>query len=125
MTVCAVFSVMLNYILIRFLGWNGAIVATNVSFILAGSTLLIVGEKKFPIPIEWRRLGIAVGLFLAIIILNLALLAVNNSNYYWISIITICVMGCIFHFGSFYNEQEKLLLRNMGEKVKTIFTWIS
>lgn len=125
MAVCAIFSVMLNYTLTQFLGWYGAIIATNVSFILAGLTLLIVGEKKFPIPIEWRRLGIAVGLFLAIIILNLALLAVNNSDYYWISIITICVIGCIFHFGSFYNEQEKLLLKNVGEKVKTIFTWIS
>jgi len=125
MTVCAIFSVMLNYVLIRFLNRYGAIIATNVSFVLAGSILLIVGEKKFPIPIERRRLGIAVGLFLAVIILNLALLTVNNSNYYWISIITICVMGCIFHFGSFYNEQEKLLLRNAGEKVKTIFTWIS
>jgi O-antigen/teichoic acid export membrane protein len=120
MTVCALFSVTLNYVLIRFLGWYGAIIATNVSFILVGSILLIVGEKRFPIPIEWRRLGVAVGLFLAVIILNLVLLTVNNSNYYWISIMTICAMGCILHFGSFYDEREKLLLRNVVEKVKTI-----
>lgn len=125
MTVCAIFSVILNYVLIRFLNRYGAIIATNASFVLAASILLIVGEKKFPIPIEWRRVSIAAGLFPAVIILNLALLTISNSNYYLISIITICVLACLFHFGSFYNEQEKLLLRNAGEKVKTIFPGIS
>lgn len=120
MTVCAIFSVMLNYVLIQFLSWYGAIIATNVSFILAGSILLIVGVNKFPIPIEWRRLGVAIGLFLAVIMVNLTLLTVDNSNYYWISIAAICAMGCILHFGSFYDEREKLLFRNVVAKVKTI-----
>ena len=120
MSICAILSIMLNYVLIRLLNHYGAIIATNACYMLAGSSLLMIGIKKFPIPIELKRLGVAIGLFFGVIILNLVLLKVNNSTYYWTSIMAICAMGCILHFGSFYNEQEKLLLSNMVKRVRTM-----
>jgi len=119
MTACAVFSVILNYMLIRFLNQYGAIIATNVCYMLAGSSLFIIGRKKFPVPFESRRLCIAIGLFLAVILLNLVLLKVNNSTYYLASIMAVCAIGCVLHFGSFYNEQEKKLFENAVKRVKT------
>ncbi len=120
MTICTICSVILNYILIKSINQYGAIIVTNATFTIAGLSLFIIGWKKFPIPFELKRLGMAIGLFLAVILLNVALLRVNNSNYYLISTISVCAMGCILHFSSFYNEQEKMLLRKVVKKVMTI-----
>lgn len=118
MSVCAVLSISLNYTLTRFMNQYGAIIATNVSYMLVGSSLFIIGKKKVPIPIELRRLCIAAGLFLAVILFNLALLKVNNGTYYSISIAAICLMACVLHFGSFYNDREKLFFRNVVTRSK-------
>jgi O-antigen/teichoic acid export membrane protein len=118
MTTCAILAVILNYVLIRYLNQYGAIIATNACYMLAGSSLLIIGRRKFHVPFEAKRLGFAVSSFLAVIILNLALLKVNNSTYYLTSILAVCTIGCIIHFGSFCNEQEKMFLESVVKKVK-------
>jgi O-antigen/teichoic acid export membrane protein len=120
MTSCAILSIILNFILVRFFSFYGAIIATNVCYILTGSLLFTIGRRKFPISIESRRLAIAACSFLAVIILNLALLKANNSTYYWASAAAVCVMGCVFHLSSFYSKREKLFWGNVLKRIETI-----
>jgi O-antigen/teichoic acid export membrane protein len=120
MTTCAVISIVLNYTLIRLLNQYGAIIAVNACYMLAGSLLFIIGWRKFPIPFELKRLIIAAGLFLAVILLNLALLKVNNSIYCFAGIAAVLAAMSILHFGSFYNEREKMLFENAGKRIKNI-----
>jgi O-antigen/teichoic acid export membrane protein len=120
MTACAVISIVLNYTLIPLLNQFGAIIAVNACYMLAGSLLFFIGRKKFPIPFESKRLIIAAGLFIAVILLNLALLKTNNNIYYLAGITEVFAALCVLHFGSFYNEREKMLLGNAGKSIKNI-----
>jgi O-antigen/teichoic acid export membrane protein len=120
MTACAVISIVLNYTLIPLLNQYGAIIAVNACYMLAGSLLFIIGRKKFPVPFESKRLIIAAGLFIAVILLNLALLKANNNIYCLAGITTVFAALCVLHFGSFYNEREKMFLGNAGKSLKNI-----
>ncbi len=116
MTVGAVFSVMLNYVLTRRMNHYGTIIATNFSYMFVGLSLFIIGNQKFPIPVELKRLGIAVCLFIAVIILNLTLLKTGIGTYCVINIAAGCLMAFVLHFSGFYTEQEKLLLKTVVGK---------
>jgi O-antigen/teichoic acid export membrane protein len=113
MTVGAIFCVILNYVLIPALSWYGAIIASNVSFILIGSTLLIIGLKKFPIPIEWERICTAAGL---LIFFLFVFFIVRDTNLILFSVITLsAALGSIlmlFSFRFFYND-EKLVIKKL------------
>lgn len=113
MTVCAIFSVILNYVLIRFLNHYGAIIATNVCYILAGSSLLVIGTKKFPIPIEWERICAAAGLQMFFLFL---FFMVRNVNLILFSVITLTAAlgGVLLLFSfHFFNNDEKLIIKKL------------
>jgi O-antigen/teichoic acid export membrane protein len=113
MTIFAIFCVVLNYSLIPALGWYGAIIASNVCSVLIGSTLLIIGIKKFPTPIEWERICTAAGL---LIFLLFVFFMVRNTNLILFSVITLsAALGgvlMLFSFHFFHND-EKLLIKKL------------
>jgi O-antigen/teichoic acid export membrane protein len=113
MSVCAILSVISNYILIRYLNYYGAIIATNACYILAGSSLLIIGRKKFPIPIEWERICAAAGLLMVFLFL---FFMVRNVNLILFSVITLTAAlgGVLLLFSfHFFNNDEKLIIKKL------------
>jgi O-antigen/teichoic acid export membrane protein len=113
MTIFAILCVVLNYSLIPALGWYGAIIASNVCFVLIGSILLIIGIKKFPTPIEWERICTAAGL---LIFLLFVFFMVRNANLILFSVITLSAAlgGVLMLFGfHFFHNDEKLLIKKL------------
>ncbi len=56
---CVALSFFLNYNLIPSMSWYGAVISLNISNLLIGLGLLIIGLGAFPVPLEWRRIIVA------------------------------------------------------------------
>ena len=56
-----------NLILLPKLGIYGAAIATLLSYFTMAATIFLVTERIYPIPVEWKRVGIAVALMVALI----------------------------------------------------------
>lgn len=114
MTAGVLLCIPLNYILIKKLNWYGAVIALNISNITIGSALLIVGLKKFAIPIEWKRICIAFGLLVFILFV---FFAVRNTSLLLFSMITLTVAtGSVLALFSsrFFNRHEILVIKKLA-----------
>ncbi len=118
--ICALFALMANYVLVRFFSWYGAIIASNTTFLLLGGTLFVIGMKEFPVPIERRRILTGIILFIAVMLLNLLLLKVNDYMYYAICLIAAGLTIWVLLAGRFCDASEKQLLFNIYYKLKSI-----
>lgn len=65
----AAMNVMLNYLLIPRLGLAGAAVATLVASITTAGAYIVLGDRHYPIPYDWRRLGAAVAASTGLLVL--------------------------------------------------------
>lgn len=110
--ICGIFSLLLNYALIPIMGWYGAIIASNASYISAGLIILILGLKAFRMPIEWLRLGIAAGIFAYFLLLVFVLHTASNLVFYGGAIIATCLIGVFINSGNFFDDHEKAAVRN-------------
>lgn len=112
-SICAIFSVILNCTLIPVLGWYGAVIACNVSFILSGSALSFVGIRKFPVPIEWKRICIAGGIIISFFVL---VFIVRDINLILFSVVALsAALGSILILSSFrfFYNNEKVAIKNL------------
>ena len=103
----AILSIILNYTLIPVINFYGAVIALNVSFSLVGSTLLVIGMKKFSVPIEWKRMCVLAGLSVSFFLLFVIMSGVNLILFSLVTLLAI--LGCIitlFGFGFFYDDEK-------------------
>ncbi|MHC4988524.1 MAG: lipopolysaccharide biosynthesis protein, partial [Planctomycetota bacterium] len=118
--VAALCSVFLNYVLIERFSWYGALIASNVIYFILAGSLLTVGLKSFPLPIEWKRLRTTALLFVSILIINLLLI---KANLYWYCGVQVMVAGVIafaFFYGPLTEEAEKVALKGMFYKIAAV-----
>jgi len=111
--VAALCSVILNYVLIDHFSWYGALITSNVIYFILAGTLLMVGLKSFPLPVEWKRLGTTMFLFVSILVINLLLL---NANLYWYCGVQLIVAGAIgiaVFWGPLTEMHEKAALKQI------------
>jgi O-antigen/teichoic acid export membrane protein len=119
--VCAVFSVLANFILINYISWYGALLASNITFLILGSSIFYIGLKEYSVPIEWGRLRIAAVLFIGVLSTNLLLL---KSNLYLYCILSLAVAAPVVYFsirGSFWDDSEKQAVQQALDKLKSLF----
>lgn len=62
----AIFNVVLTLTLIPLLGVNGAAIATLATSSMIFSSYVILGQLHYPIPYDWRRLGLTTGLAISL-----------------------------------------------------------
>lgn len=106
-TVTAVLSVILNFILVYYLSWYGALLATNVTLMFLGVSLFLIGLKGYHIPTEWYRLRVAGVLFVGVLLTNLFLI---KSNLYLYTIVNLIWAGVIIYFAArspLWNRNER------------------
>lgn len=118
--VAALCSVILNYFLIEQFSWYGALIASNVIYFILAGSLLTVGLKSFPLPIEWKRLRTTAFLFVGILVINLLLM---KANLYWYCGVQVMVAGGIalaVFCGPLTEEAEKIALKEIIYKVAAI-----
>lgn len=111
--IAAILNLLLNYLFIPQYGWVGAAIATNLSFIFAIGTLVIIGQRNFPITFEFRRL-----IFCAIIliILFLSYVLTNNINrifYYGFNFTLIILTPLFLYLLGFFDLQEKQFINSV------------
>ncbi|MHC5140826.1 MAG: hypothetical protein ACYSOD_02295, partial [Planctomycetota bacterium] len=119
--VCAVLSLIANFILIYYISWYGALLATNVTFLVLGGSIFCIGIKEYSVPIEWRRLRIGGGLFLGVLLINLILL---KSTLYLYSVLNLVFAGAILLFlirSTLWDQDERRSVRKALKKLKSFF----
>ena len=120
-TVCAVFSVIANFILINYISWYGALLASNITFLVLGGSVFYIGLKEYSVLIEWRRLRIGGGLFLGVLLVNLILL---RSNLYLYSVLNLILAGIILFFlirSTLWDQDERRSVQKALDKLKSLF----
>ena len=116
MAICAVLSIMLNYLLIPILDWYGAAISLNMSYILAGFTLLVIGMRRFSLAVEWKRIYILGALML---FLFFAFFTVRDINPILVSAgALIAALGGISVLlkAGFFHHDEIIAIKNLIPK---------
>ena len=109
----ALLNLLLNYLLIPKHGWVGAAIATNISFFLASSVVLVLGQLDFPVKFEFRRLGISAIIFM---ILCLSYMITNKLSlilYYGTNFVILLITPIILYGIGFFDVQEKKIIRTL------------
>lgn len=118
--ICAIFSVILNYILIDYFSWYGALLACNGTLMILGSSLFFMGFKAYPISAEWKRLRIAGVLFLGVLLTNLILI---ESNLYLYCILSVILAIVILYFAvrsPIWDKAERKSARQGLDKLRVL-----
>lgn len=118
--ICAVFSVIMNYILIQYLSWYGALLASNVTLMVLGGSLLFLGLKEYPVSTEWGRLRIAGVLYIGVMLTNLILI---KSNLYLYCILSVVVAIIILYFAvrsPIWDKAERQSARQGLDKLRLL-----
>lgn len=113
MTVGSVISALLNYALIRVIGWYGAAIALDVTYILVGSALFVLGRRIFPMPVEWRRIGISVILLILCVLLFLFINRINIVLFCLLSLSAAFAGVLILFVLGFFHNDEKIAIRKL------------
>ncbi len=105
-----VVSLGLNFLLVRAMSWYGAVLATNVSYGLSGLALLAVGLRKYPLPIEWKRVRVAGALAASFFV---GFFVIRDTNLVLFGITTLVaallVVSLLFNSGFFYGEEVRVM----------------
>lgn len=113
MTVGSVISALLNYVLIPVIGCYGAVIALDVTYILVGSALFVLGRKIFPMPVEWRRIGITTVLLMLCVLLFLFINRINLALFGLLSLSAVFAGVLILFVFRFFHNDEKVAIRKL------------
>lgn len=123
-TLSAIFSIVANFILIHYISWYGALLASNITFLFMGGSLFAIGLKEFPLPIEWRRLRIATVLFVGVLLLNFFLLKSNLYVYSAVMAVIAAMVIFVVFRSRMLDESEKDFTKQMLFRLVTLFKQI-
>jgi len=119
-TLSAIGSLGLNYLLISLWGIYGAIFVHNVTQIFIALVLLVIGMKVFPIPLEGRRLGVAGALFIFLLLFVFMLHETHHYIYYTVIPAAFCFILGALYVGNFFNEREKAAIKGFVQGIRSI-----
>lgn len=115
---CGILSLLLNYALVPVMGWYGAVIASFVSCGSAGLTILILGMRAFPMPLEWLRTSFALGMFTYLVLVVFLLHTKNDLIFFGGALIASCLLAAFAKFGSFFDCREKAAISRWLQAVK-------
>ncbi len=113
MTIGSIVSAILNYALIPVIGWYGAVIALDVTYILVGSALFILGRRIFPMSVEWRRIGIATTLLIGFVLFFLFINHINLALFGLLSLSAAFAGVLILFVFRFFHNDEKIAIRKL------------
>jgi len=113
MTIGAIISLLLNFILIPALSWYGAVIALDVTYILVGAALFVLGVRMFPMPVEWKRIGIAAVLLMLFFFVFLIVGQTNLVLFATIASLAALAGVMILFAFRFFHDDEKIAIRKL------------
>jgi len=120
MTIFAIISIGLNYLLIPIMQWYGAVIAINFSFILSGLVFFSLGRKYFPFSIEWKRVSFAGGIIIFFFLLFFVLDKVSLLSFTVISLLAGLGSIVILFKLQFFSPDERTLMKKFFQR-RTIY----
>ncbi|OHB64501.1 MAG: hypothetical protein A2Y76_01375 [Planctomycetes bacterium RBG_13_60_9] len=115
-TAVAGISFALSYVLIARFDWRGAVLAFDISFILLGSIVTVLGVKDFSIGLERRRICVLACLLLSILLALFALRRLPVLPFAVLSVSVALVGILVLLLYGFFHENERLLFRQLAAK---------
>jgi O-antigen/teichoic acid export membrane protein len=113
MTIGAIISLLLNRVLIPPMSWCGAVIAFDVTYLLVGTALFVLGRKMFPMPVEWKRIGVAAALLTLFFFVFLFISDAGTAMFILISVLA-ALAGVLILFGfQFFHNDEKIAIRKL------------
>jgi len=105
-------SIILTYFLTSSYGTYGAIFGVNFYLIATGIILFLLGNKEFPLKIEYKRVMIifTLGIFLFISIYYLSFS--NDFFFYFLSIFLSIIFLIGLFISNFFSEEEKKVIKS-------------
>ncbi|MGD9973967.1 MAG: oligosaccharide flippase family protein [Desulfatirhabdiaceae bacterium] len=107
------FGVFLNYLLIPFLGWYGAIISLNISAMVTGTAMLYYGIICYPIRLEWKQITFSICAFSLFIVFSFLFRSENILMFCFIMLTSFSFVAFGLHFFSLFDEREKDYFRNL------------
>jgi len=116
-TVLTVTGILFNYCFIKLWGMYGAIFVFNIMAIITSITLVVCGNKTFPILLEWSRLIFIAGLTTFFMASVFFLHPTSSVVYYLTSLII--GTGSLFYilFGPFFYPEEKATIKGFIQRI--------
>jgi O-antigen/teichoic acid export membrane protein len=116
MTIGAIISLLLNRALIPPMSWYGAVIAFDVTYLLVGTALFVLGRKMFPMPVEWKRIGVAAAL---LTLFFFVFFMISDASIVFFAAITLLLalggVVILFAFRFFHSDEiiaiKKLILK--------------
>ncbi len=105
--VTAVVSILLYSILIQRFAIHGVLIAVNAVWLLQASAILFFGYRTFRIPLDVRRLALAVGAFLLVCALFAVSGHLSNLWFYLANAVLFLAAVAILRWTSFLTDEEK------------------
>lgn len=109
-------SFLINYLLIRYFGWCGAVLAFDISFVVLGVALTAMGVKHFSISLEWKRIGTLVCLLLSLLLTLYALRGFPVIRFTVTSALMVILGLLLLLRYGFFRHDEKLVVRRLAAR---------
>jgi len=116
-TAVAVFSLGLNYVLVRRFGWQGAVLAFDVCSILLGSALTAAGATHFHLKLEWKRVCVGTALLAVLLLAFFAIRELPLIRFTVVCGLTMILGVLLLLRYDFFNTDEKLLARRLAARL--------
>ena len=111
--VAAFLNLVLGYLLIPKYSWVGAVIATNISSLVAVGTLAVIGSYAFPVKLELRRLVIAVAVSAILCFSYLMTHTLRSHYFYLVNSGVLLAIPAFLYFMRFFDSNEKHFLINL------------
>jgi O-antigen/teichoic acid export membrane protein len=114
----AITAVLFNLAAIRLAGLYGAVAVFNGTMVVTSLLLLVMGIRRFAVPLEGRRLFMAG--FLLIFFLSFVYLLRESPAALYYTIIPVVLLGTValLYFLGFFSAGEKMIIRQCLRGVK-------
>ncbi len=110
-------SILLHYLLIPVMGVTAVIIIFTISNLAIGATLMILGNRTFPVPVEKLRIAFTGVLFFFCMLLSYYLW--NRSSilfYVTLPSVALCILVLLYHT-PFFQEDEKAAIQGHMERL--------
>jgi len=111
--VMTVIGIILNYILIDYLGMIGIIITFNLVMAVTSILLIYFGNKEFKINFENSRLLVISLIFLALMGTSYYLNEFSSFVYYSVNLILFLMLSLGIYFSNFFDRNEKDFISNL------------
>ena len=122
MSICVIFCLALNYLLIPSLSWHGAAFVSSVSFFSVALTLFLIGIRALSVHIEWYSVSAITLLFSVFLVMSFLLNSFSPLTFYSGWLVMFFTSLALLYHGPILNKQERILIKNSTARLRSVIS---